>query len=253
MSALLFYKGKGFLMSILAIDTSNQTLAIGIIEDGKIVGQIQTTVKKNHSLTLMPAIDSLMQSVEKKPSAIDRVVVAQGPGSYTGLRIGVTTAKTLAYTLKKELVGVSSLATIAANCVNQGGFIVPIFDARRRNVYAGIYQWENGQLICRKEDRHIAMDRLLDELSEIKESIYFVGSDVGNFVEDIEEKLPHAKRNTVALWDIPNGITLAELGENATPTADVQSFLPNYLKRVEAEEKWLETHVPGDEAYVEKV
>ncbi|MGM0123903.1 tRNA threonylcarbamoyl adenosine modification protein YeaZ [Enterococcus sp. AZ194] len=240
-------------MIILAIDTSNQTLAIGLLEDGRVLGQMQTTVKKNHSLTLMPAIDSLMKSAEKKPSDIDRIVVAQGPGSYTGLRIGVTTAKTLAYTLKKELVGVSSLATLAANCLNIKGRIVPIFDARRKNVYTGVYRWENNQLVCVREDSHISFDHLIEELSNSEESIYFVGTDVANFVEEINERLPHAQINTHALWSVPNGITLAELGETVPPTGDIQGFLPAYLKRVEAEEKWLETHEPGDEAYVEKV
>ncbi|KAF1296782.1 tRNA N6-adenosine(37)-N6-threonylcarbamoyltransferase complex dimerization subunit TsaB [Enterococcus sp. JM4C] len=240
-------------MIILAIDTSNQTLALGLLEDGRVLGQIQTTVKKNHSVTLMPALDSLVQSVGKKPSDIDRIVVAQGPGSYTGLRIGVTTAKTLAYTLKKELVGLSSLATIAANCLNQPGRIVPLFDARRRNVYAGIYQWEEDQLVCVQQDSHLSITHLLEELAKSAEPIYFVGTDVANFSEEILATLPQAEINTHASWDVPNGITLAVLGEKAEPTANIQDFLPAYLKRVEAEEKWLETHNPGDENYVEKV
>ena len=81
-------------MKILALDTSNQTLAIGIMEDHKILGQLQTTLNKNHSTTLMPALEDLTQKIGIKPSDFDRIVVAQGPGSYTGLRIGVTTAKT---------------------------------------------------------------------------------------------------------------------------------------------------------------
>lgn len=80
----------------------------------------------------MPAIDYLMSQLNLAPTAIDRFVVAEGPGSYTGLRLGVTTAKTLAYTLKKELVGISSLQTLAANCVGQTGLVVPLFDARRK-------------------------------------------------------------------------------------------------------------------------
>ena len=74
----------------------------------------------------MPAIDYLMSQLNLAPTAIDRFVVAEGPGSYTGLRLGVTTAKTLAYTLKKELVGISSLQTLVANCVGQTGLVVPL-------------------------------------------------------------------------------------------------------------------------------
>ncbi|MBT1022459.1 tRNA (adenosine(37)-N6)-threonylcarbamoyltransferase complex dimerization subunit type 1 TsaB, partial [Enterococcus faecium] len=104
-------------MITLGIDTANQTLAIGVVEDEQILGQIQTNIKRNHSVTLMPAIDQLFADLQISPKDIDRIAVSDGPGSYTGLRIGVTTAKTIAYTLDKELVGVSSLKTIAANCI----------------------------------------------------------------------------------------------------------------------------------------
>lgn len=119
-------------MITLGIDTANQTLAIGVVEDEQILGQIQTNIKRNHSVTLMPAIDQLFADLQISPKDIDRIAVSDGPGSYTGLRIGVTTAKTIAYTLDKELVGVSSLKTIAANCIGVDNIIVPMFDARRK-------------------------------------------------------------------------------------------------------------------------
>ncbi len=93
---------KGIRVRILAIDTSNQTLSIAVCENQKILGSYTATVKRNHSLTLMPAIDYLMSQLNLAPTAIDRFVVAEGPGSYTGLRLGVTTAKTLAYTFKER-------------------------------------------------------------------------------------------------------------------------------------------------------
>ncbi|MBP2855671.1 tRNA (adenosine(37)-N6)-threonylcarbamoyltransferase complex dimerization subunit type 1 TsaB, partial [Acinetobacter baumannii] len=129
-------------MITLGIDTANQTLAIGVVEDEQILGQIQTNIKRNHSVTLMPAIDQLFADLQISPKDIDRIAVSDGPGSYTGLRIGVTTAKTIAYTLDKELVGVSSLKTIAANCIGVDKIIVSMFDARRKNVYAGAYRWK---------------------------------------------------------------------------------------------------------------
>lgn len=106
-------EGNGQMIT-LGIDTANQTLAVGVLEDETVLGQIQINRKKNHSLTLMPALDQLISDCQLTPEQIDRIAVSSGPGSYTGLRIGVTTAKTLAYTLNKELVGVSSLAVLAA-------------------------------------------------------------------------------------------------------------------------------------------
>ena len=100
------------------------------------------------------------------PQQLERIAVAQGPGSYTGLRIGVTTAKTLADTLHIPLVGVSSLKNIAANCVGVLKVIVPLFDARRNNVYAGGYRWQEG-LQSVIPDQHVALPTLLHALAEL--------------------------------------------------------------------------------------
>lgn len=243
---------KGFFVRILAIDTSNQTLTVAVCEEKNIIGQYTITVKRNHSLTLMPAITQLVKDVGLTPNDFDRIVVAQGPGSYTGLRIGVTTAKTLAYTLKKELVGVSSLKALAANCVEVKGLIIPVFDARRNNVYAGAYEYVEGVLKAVIADQHIAMEEWLEQLKEF-DHLYFVGEDVEKFRLQIESILPNAEICDISQWQIPNGATLAELGRLAQPEVDIHHFLPNYLKRVEAEENWLKDHTSEVENYVEKI
>lgn len=239
-------------MKILGIDTSNQTLAIGLLAAGEVVGQVQTTGVKNHSTTLMPVIENLMEQVNWQPKDLQRIVVAQGPGSYTGLRIGVTTAKTLAYTLGVELVGVSSLKTIAANCRNLPGVILPFFDARRQNVYAGAYQWQEGGLTSVIPDQHISFSELLKKLQDFQQ-VTFVGPDLAKFRQTIAAEYPTGVINTIPEWNVPNGVVLAQLGAEAEATSDIHGFLPHYLKRVEAEEKWLATHQAGDEDYVEKV
>lgn len=239
-------------MITLGIDTTNQTLAVGVVDDQTVLGQVQINIKKNYNIILMPTIKNLFSTIQLTPKDIDRIVVSDGPGSYTGLRIGVTTAKTLAYTLKKELVGVSSLKVIAKNCSGVQGIIVPLFDARRNNVYAGAYQFNNDKLETILEDVHIAMDELLEELSKKYVSPFFVGSDCQKFLSDIKIKLPYSIINENLIWNIPNGATTAQLGVFEQPVDDIQSFLPRYLKRVEAEEKWLETHQLGEESYVEK-
>ncbi len=96
-------------MKILAFDTSNKTLSLAILENERLLADMTLNIKKNHSISLMPAIDFLIASVDLKPKDLDRIVVAQGPGSYTGLRVAVATAKMLAYSLGIDLVGVSSL------------------------------------------------------------------------------------------------------------------------------------------------
>ena len=130
-------------MKVLAFDTSSKALSLAILEDKQVLAETMINIKKNHSITLMPAIDFLMGSLDWTPKDLDRIVVAQGPGSYTGLRIAVATAKTLAHTLKIELVGVSSLLALVPEQVE--GLVIPVMDARRNNVYAGYYQ--SGQAV----------------------------------------------------------------------------------------------------------
>ncbi|MEF7611302.1 tRNA (adenosine(37)-N6)-threonylcarbamoyltransferase complex dimerization subunit type 1 TsaB [Enterococcus casseliflavus] len=241
-------------MKTLAIDTSNQTLAVAVVDGQEVLGQSQTMAIKNHSTALMPAIDGLMQAVGMAPKELEQIVVAKGPGSYTGLRIGVTTAKTLAQTLNIPLIGVSSLKAVAANCVGVSQVIVPLFDARRQNVYAGAYQWHNGTLETKIKDQHISLSELLTQLKAVDgQEVLFVGADTIKFKDMIEAELPTAYINQVSLWNYPNGVVLAAIAKEEAPVASIHDFVPDYLKLVEAEEKWLASHEPGVDAYVEKI
>ncbi|WP_429966734.1 tRNA (adenosine(37)-N6)-threonylcarbamoyltransferase complex dimerization subunit type 1 TsaB [Enterococcus sp. AZ058] len=241
-------------MKTLAIDTSYQTLAVAVVDGQEVLGQSQTMAIKNHSTALMPAIDGLMQAVGMAPKELEQIVVAKGPGSYTGLRIGVTTAKTLAQTLNIPLIGVSSLKAVAANCVGVSQVIVPLFDARRQNVYAGAYQWHNGTLETRIKDQHISLSELLTQLKAVDgQEVLFVGADTVKFKDMIEAELPTAHINQVSFWNYPNGVVLAAIAKEEAPVASIHDFVPDYLKLVEAEEKWLASHEPGVDAYVEKI
>ena len=145
------------------------------------------------------------------------------------------------------------MKAIATNCSGIEGLIVPIFDARRKNVYSAIYRQKNGDLETVLADTHISLAELLDHLKGSNESILFVGEDCQKFSAEIAENLPEATINRLAEWNIPNGATIAKMGAADDPVEDIQNFLPRYLKKVEAEEKWLETHSPGEESYVEKI
>lgn len=228
-------------MKVLAFDTSSTALSVAILEDDRLLADTTLAIKKNHSISLMPTIDFLMQSVNLSPQDLDRIVVAEGPGSYTGLRVAVATAKTLAYTLTIDLVGVSSLAALALNSPSEG-LIVPIMDARRRNVYVGFY--ENGRAV--EADRHAFFDTVLEHLKG-KEQVTFVG-EVAAFREEISQTFPEAK----VLEVLPSAFKIGQAGQKLAPV-DVHSFVPNYLKRVEAEENWLKTHEESGNAYIKRV
>ena len=151
----------------LGIDTASTPLSIAIVKDGEILIEETLSMAVNHSLRAMPAIDEVFKKTNIVPSDIHAIAVSEGPGSYTGVRIGVTIAKTLAWTLNKPLVGVSSLKALAANALYFDGILCAIVDARRSNVYAGAYRFENGKLTAVIEDGHFSIEELVGKLKVI--------------------------------------------------------------------------------------
>lgn len=235
-------------MRVLALDTSNQTMSIAVTEASQLIGEYTTHLKRNHSERLMPAIHQLMEDVEWAPKTLDRLVVAAGPGSYTGLRIGVTIAKTLAYSLNKELAVVSSLEVLAANRIGSPHYIVPFFDARRSNVYAGIYKSVNGELDVVLQDTHLPAKELAQTLQEMDGTFELVSPDVHMYTELFSTHLG-ARLMPIPKQDhFPRASVLALLGEQKA-SVDVHTYTPAYLKLTEAEENWKEQNpdeVGGD-------
>ena len=229
------------MMKILAMDTSNKTLSLAILENKETLGQVTLNIKKNHSITLMPAIDFLINSLDMKPADLDRIAVAQGPGSYTGLRIAVATAKTLAHTLKIELVGVSSLLALVPEQVE--GLAIPIMDARRNNVYAGFYQ--SGQAV--RPEAHLPLVEVLEIAGAANQPVTFVG-ETATFAEQIKAAIPQAAIQLT----LPDAAAVGRLGLDLTARS-IHDFVPNYLKRVEAEENWLKTNQESSDSYIQRL
>ncbi|WP_409021509.1 tRNA (adenosine(37)-N6)-threonylcarbamoyltransferase complex dimerization subunit type 1 TsaB [Dellaglioa sp. P0083] len=240
-------------MKILAIDTSNIPLSVAVLEDRALLATITTNIKKNHSITLMPAISDVMKLAGVKPAELDRIVVAQGPGSFTGLRIGVATAKTLAFTLDCELVGVSSLAMLAAGISTNGeSDIVPLFDARRNYVFSGLYK-NDTELVNELPDQHRELVTWMNELKERNRPQIFVGTDVDLFKEQIIDILGDQAQFPASFLNIPQAFVLGLIGKDKEPV-DQETFIPNYLRLTQAETQWLETHSDKDHnTYVEKI
>ncbi|TNP18904.1 tRNA (adenosine(37)-N6)-threonylcarbamoyltransferase complex dimerization subunit type 1 TsaB, partial [Bacillus sp. CD3-5] len=109
----------------LGIETANAPLSVAVVKDGKVLAEVVQNIKVTHSAGAMPAIETILANVGVKPNELEAIAVSEGPGSYTGVRIGVTLAKTLAWTLQKPLVGVSSLKILAANAALFNGLICP--------------------------------------------------------------------------------------------------------------------------------
>ena len=221
-------------MKIAAFDTSSKALTLAILEDETLLAQMTLNIKKNHSITLMPAIDFLMNSLDMKPTDLDRIVVAQGPGSYTGLRMAVATAKTLAHTLKILLALVPEQVE---------GLVIPVMDARRNNVYAGFYQ--SGQSV--RPEAHLPLAEVLEIAGAANQPVTFAG-ETAAFAEQIEAALPQAAIQPT----LPDAAAIGRLGLDL-PAQSIHDFIPNYLKRVEAEENWLKTHQESSDSYIQRL
>ncbi|KGR76892.1 tRNA (adenosine(37)-N6)-threonylcarbamoyltransferase complex dimerization subunit type 1 TsaB [Ureibacillus manganicus] len=223
----------------LGIDTSNTPLSVAITKNGQTLVEIVQNVKLTHSVTAMPVIEELLAKVNMKPNDIDAIAVSEGPGSYTGIRIGVTIAKTLAWTLNKPLVGVSSLKVIASNANLFNGLVCSLFDARRQNVYAGVYRGIHMEPVI--EDHHCTIVDLLTNLKELKEPVLFVGQDVTIFEEVIKEHLGEKALFAPKTLQLPRATKLIELAaEKPFQSMDeVQAFVPKYHRLAQAEAEWM--------------
>ncbi|MCD8895262.1 tRNA (adenosine(37)-N6)-threonylcarbamoyltransferase complex dimerization subunit type 1 TsaB [Mammaliicoccus sciuri] len=214
-------------MTTLLIDTSNQPLAVALVKDGNVLINYQSNIKKNHSLQLMPVIESLMDEAQTTPQSLSEIVVANGPGSYTGLRIGITTAKTMAYTLDIPLYEVSSLKALAATYNNENDLIVPLFDARRDHVFAGVYQCKDDKLETIKEDSYISIEALNQFLKSQNHPYIFIGHDVLKLQDKLEGR---------SLSKLPDASIMYNIKEQ--PVLNVHELKPRYLKLSEAEQNW---------------
>ena len=231
-------------MFVLGIDTSNTTLSVALMENGVVLDEITEATKNDHSKRLMPAIERLFTTHNRQPSELDLIVVAKGPGSYTGVRIGVTVAKTMAWTLNKPLVGVSSLEVHARN-LSVDGLVIPIFDARRETVFAGVYEGKSHDIMI--EDGHYELRQLLAKLNEENQIMHFLGNDAKRYesliVEMLGEKAVFVEEEVL---NIPHAATLIEIGLTREPIKDVHHFVPSYLRIPEAEMNWLESQKSHD-------
>ncbi len=222
-------------MNILAIDTSNYVMGVAILKNGAVAGELVTHIKKNHSVRLMPAINDLMKETGTVPEELDRIAVAQGPGSYTGVRIGLTTAKTMAWALNIPVVGVSSLEAAARQGVFFDGYICPFFDARRGLVYTGLY---NSAMELEKKEVNVLMEDWLKELQELDKQILFISQDLSLHEAMIREILGEQAVIPESPYHYarPSAVALAGMKQEA---GSIHELVPNYLRLPEAEAKWL--------------
>jgi len=227
-------------MKILSLDCATESATCAILDDNKVLGEITYNYKKQHSQILMPMIDELFNNTNMSISNIDAFVASKGPGSFTGLRIGMATIKGLSQGTKKPFVTVSTLDSLAYNLAYTGGIICPILDALRDNVYTALYTFENCELERISDYVNISINDLINMLSHKNCNITFVGAGVSKFKEKLIENLPKVIFAPAHL-NLARATSLGELGLKllSNGVADnLYSSVPIYLRKPQAEREY---------------
>ena len=228
-------------MRILAFETSAKAASVALAQDGQLLAESYQNTGLTHSQTLMSMAENLLHTCGCTPQDIDAVAVAAGPGSFTGVRIGVAAAKGFAWARELPCYGVSTLEAMALNLGIHQGYILPVMDARRSQVYTALFHADCGNYTRIREDRAISLQELGEDVQTLSEPIFLIGDGsllcyntlleaVPNLVCPPEHRM-HQRAAGVALVAFQK-IAAGEKGDGA-------ALAPNYLRLSQAERERL--------------
>ena len=224
-------------MRILALDSSGLVATVAILEDEQTIAEYTVNYKKTHSQTLLPMLDEIVKMTEFDLSTVDAIAVAGGPGSFTGLRIGSATAKGLGLALDKPLIHIPTVDGMAYQLFGNGGLICPIMDARRNQVYTGIYRFEKDFEIV-EEQMAISVQELIEKLNAYGEKVTFLGDGVPVYKAQLEEGLRVEVSYAPAHMNRQSAAAVGTLGMKYFAEGKVESareHQPDYLRLSQAE------------------
>jgi len=184
---------------VLGIDTATRTCSVALLEDDSILAEYTQNLPRTHSEKLMPLVNALFHDTSRTPRELDALAVASGPGSFTGLRIGVSTARAMAQGLGIPAAGINTLEALARNCYAPGSLVCPLMDARRQQVYAAVYKWSGNpeKLAPVVEPAAFFLEELLDLLQDYSQPVLFPGDGAPVYRETLQNALPER------YWDLP--------------------------------------------------
>ena len=219
-------------MIVLSIDSSSKVATVAILKDDVLLGEYILNDKREHSVILMPLIENLLKECNLSIDDIDGYVVSKGPGSFTGLRIGMATIKGMSFGNNKPYISISSLDALAYNLISFNGIICPIMDALRENVYTALYKNNNDSLEKIMDYTALDIDELVNLLKDKNEEVIFVGDGLYKHKKYICDNFPKAHFAPVHL-NIIRASSLGELGLNLLKNGicDDSNSAPIYLKR----------------------
>lgn len=235
-------------MKILGIDSSGLTASVALVEDEITVAEYTVDYKKTHSQTLLPMLDEIIKMTQQDMNEIDGIAISQGPGSFTGLRIGSATSKGLAQALRKPIIPVDTLAAMAAGVYTADMLICPLMDARRNQTYTGLYQYEKKEqmlaLSCLQAPCAVPVEAILEKINTLKREVIFLGDGVPVFKEQIKQMCSVAFYFAPAYCNRQRAAVVATLGQRYYKEGKIQTpaeHAPVYLRLSQAERERKET------------
>lgn len=225
-------------MKILGIDSSGLTASAAIVSEDILVAEFTVNNKQTHSQTLLPMIDQVVKMSGIGLEELDGIAVAAGPGSFTGLRIGSSTAKGMALALNKPIISVPTLEGMAYRMAGCTGVICPLMDARRNQVYTGIYRVSDNRLECLLEQSAVDILEIVEKINEYSENVVFLGDGVPVHRAVLEERITvpyqfaplHLNRQSAAAVAALGVVYMAE-----GRMEDAKDHKPVYLRKSQAE------------------
>lgn len=225
-------------MKVLAIDTSTVIAAVAVMDDEKLLGEYSINNKKTHSQKLMVMVNEIMKNLDLKTSDIDIFAASIGPGSFTGLRIGVATAKAMAYAMNKPVVGVPTLDALAYNIVTSRSVICPILDARNNQVFTALYESDGKKLEKMTDYMGITVSELVEFIRQNDMQVIFTGDAVDLHMEYFKSELGENCEFAPLGSRLQRGASVAELAIQMAKEgklSDSFELVPFYLRKSQAE------------------
>ena len=225
-------------MKLLALDSSGLVASVAVVEDEKLLAEYTVNYKKTHSQTLLPMLDEIAGMIELDLSTVDAIAVAAGPGSFTGLRIGSATAKGLGLALDKPLISVPTVDALAYNLYGTEKLVCPLMDARRNQVYTGIYEFEDRNLKAILPQTAISVEELVSRVNELGREILFLGDGVPVYQDRINALIQVPFHYVPAHLNKQRAAAVAALAElyfREGKTENARDHQPDYLRLSQAE------------------
>jgi len=236
-------------MKLLVLESSGLVASVALMEEDRMICEFTMNHKKTHSQTLLPMVDEMMKITGFQKKELDAVAISKGPGSFTGLRIGSATAKGLAQALDIPVVSISSLEGLAANLYGTKDLICPMMDARRSQVYTGIFQYDGERLVTRMEDDALPVADLIRILNEKGEPVIFLGDGVPVYQKMLEEGLTVPYRFAPVHMNRQRAGAVGVLAVQYFKEGKIESsrdHKPEYLRKSQAERELIEKQNGGN-------